>query len=146
MSIVLEPGRNIVGPAGALLTRVVDVKPQPGGKQFVILDGGMTELIRPMLYNAFHRIEPVVTRDSPEALVDVVGPLCESSDTLGKDRRMPTPAVGDLVAVLDAGAYGAVMASNYNRRTMPAEVLVQDGRPALIKRRQTIDDLLALEL
>jgi len=146
MSIVLEPGRNIVGPAGALVTRVVDVKPQPGGKQFVILDGGMTELIRPMLYNAFHRIEPVVTRDSPEALVDVVGPLCESSDTLGKDRRMPTPAVGDLVAVLDAGAYGAVMASNYNRRTMPAEVLVQDGRPALIKRRQTIDDLLALEL
>ena len=145
MSIVLEPGRNIVGPAGALLTRVVDVKPQPGGKHFVILDGGMTELIRPMLYNAFHRIEPVVTRDSPEALVDVVGPLCESSDTLGKDRRMPMPAVGDLVAVLDAGAYGAVMASNYNRRTMPAEILVQDGRPALIKRRQTIDDLLALE-
>jgi diaminopimelate decarboxylase len=146
MSIVLEPGRNIVGPAGALVTRVVDVKPQPGGKQFVILDGGMTELIRPMLYNAFHRIEPVAPRDLPPSLVDVVGPLCESSDTLGKDRTMPMPEVGDLVAVLDAGAYGAVMASNYNRRTMPAEVLVQDGRPMLIKRRQTIDDLLALEL
>ena len=78
-------------------------------------------------------------------LCDVVGPLCETSDTLGRDRRFPRPAVGDLVAVLDAGAYGSVMASNYNRRTMPAEVMVEDGRPAVIRRRQTIDDLVALE-
>ena len=91
LSIILEPGRSIVGPAGALLTRVVDVKEQPGGKLFVILDAGMTELIRPMLYNAYHRIEPVETRDGPEMLSDVVGPLCESSDTLGKDRRFPRP-------------------------------------------------------
>jgi len=146
LAIILEPGRNIVGPAGVLVTRVVDVKPQPGGKLFVILDAGMTELIRPMLYNAYHRIEPAQTRDAPEVLADVVGPLCESSDTLGKDRRFARPEVGDVFAVLDAGAYGSVMASNYNRRTLPAEVMVQDGRTCIIRRRQTIDDILALEL
>jgi diaminopimelate decarboxylase len=145
LSIILEPGRSIVGPAGVLLTRVVDVKVQPGGKLFVILDAGMTELMRPMLYNAYHRIEPVETRDGPDTLSDVVGPLCESSDTLGKDRRFPRPEVGDLFAVLDVGAYGSVMASNYNRRPMPSEVMVQDGRTAVIRRRQTIDDILALE-
>jgi diaminopimelate decarboxylase len=146
LSIVLEPGRHIVGPAGALIARVVDVKPQPGGKLFVILDAGMTELIRPMLYSAYHRIEPVASRQAPEVLADVVGPLCESSDTLGRDRRFPAPEVGDVFAVLDAGAYGSVMASNYNRRTLPAEVMVQDGRACVIRRRQTIDDILALEL
>jgi diaminopimelate decarboxylase len=145
LHLVLEPGRNIVAPAGVLLSRVVDVKAQPGGKLFVILDAGMTELLRPMLYESFHRIEPVTTSPAPDALVDVVGPLCETSDTLGKDRTLPRPEVGDLMAILDVGAYGAVMASNYNRRLMPAEVLVQDGQPTLIKRRQTIDDLLALE-
>ncbi len=146
LSIVLEPGRSIVGPAGALVTRVVDVKEQPGGKYFVILDAGMTELIRPMLYNAYHRIEPAETRQAPEVLSDVVGPLCESSDTLGKDRRFPKPEVGDVFAVLDAGAYGSVMASNYNRRSLPAEVMVQNGRATVIRRRQTIDDMLALEI
>ena len=146
LSIILEPGRSIVGPAGALLTSVVDVKEQPGGKLFVILDAGMTELIRPMLYNAFHRIEPVVARGDTEMICDMVGPLCETSDTLGRDRRLARPVVGDLFAVLDAGAYGAVMASNYNRRTMPAEVMVENGRPALIRRRQTIEDLVALEI
>ncbi|MBA3232204.1 MAG: diaminopimelate decarboxylase [Acidobacteria bacterium] len=145
LHLVLEPGRNIVAPAGVLLSRVVDIKEQPGGKLFVILDAGMTELIRPMLYGAFHRIEPVEAASGPETVCDVVGPLCESSDTLGKDRPMPRPGVGDLMAVLDAGAYGAVMASNYNRRPMPAEVLVQDGTARVIRRRQTIDDLLALE-
>jgi diaminopimelate decarboxylase len=145
LAIVLEPGRNIVGPAGALVTRVVDVKPQPGGKYFVVLDAGMTELMRPMLYSAYHRIEPVEPRTNAEVVTDVVGPLCESSDTLGKDRRFPRPEPGDLFAVLDAGAYGSVMASNYNRRTLPPEVMVQDGRATLIRRRQTIDDILALE-
>jgi diaminopimelate decarboxylase len=111
----------------------------------VILDAGMTELIRPMLYNAFHHIEPVLPSTEPEVACDVVGPLCETSDTLGKDRTLPRPRVGDLMAVRDTGAYGAVMASNYNRRLMPAEVLVQDGRADVIRRRQTIDDLLALE-
>jgi diaminopimelate decarboxylase len=146
LSIILEPGRSIVGPAGALLSAVVDVKERPGGKLFVILDAGMTELIRPMLYSAYHRIEPVVPRTGPEVICDIVGPLCETSDTLGKDRRIPRPEVGDLFAVLDAGAYGAVMASNYNRRTMPAEVMVENGQPSLIRRRQTVDDLVALEI
>ena len=146
LAIVLEPGRQIVAPAGALLTRVVDVKEAGGEKLFVIMDAGMTELIRPMLYNAFHRIEPVVQTDAPPTPCDVVGPLCESSDTLGKNRTLPRPRVGELYAVLDAGAYGSVMASNYNRRLLPAEVMVEDGQPRLIRRRQTIDDVLALEL
>jgi diaminopimelate decarboxylase len=147
LALILEPGRNIVGPAGVLLTRVVDVKDRPDGKAFVIVDAGMTELMRPMLYGAFHRIEPVICSSSPDEIVaDVVGPLCESSDTLGKNRHLKRPQPGDLFAVLDAGAYGAVMASNYNRRTMPAEVLVDGARWSEIRRRQTIDDLLALEI
>jgi diaminopimelate decarboxylase len=145
LSIILEPGRSVVAAAGALLSRVVDVKDRPDGKVFVILDAGMTELLRPMLYSAFHRIEAVRTTTAPEIVADVVGPLCESSDTLGKERRMPRPSPGDLFAVLDAGAYGAVMASNYNRRPMPAEVLVEGSKWSVIRRRQTIDDLLALE-
>ena len=145
LSIILEPGRSIVGPAAVLVSSVVDVKERPGGMLFVILDAGMTELIRPMLYNAFHRIEPVVASGQPDVVADVVGPLCETSDTLGRDRRFPRPTAGELFAVLDAGAYGAVMASNYNRRTMPPEVMVEDGRHTVIRRRQTIDDLIALE-
>ena len=145
LSLILEPGRNIIAPAGVLLSSVVDVKDRPDGKAFVILDAGMTELMRPMLYGAFHRIEPVLCTSGPEIVADIVGPLCETSDTLGKDRRLRRPQPGDLFAVLDAGAYGAVMASNYNRRTMPAEVLVDGGRWSVVRRRQTIDDLLALE-
>ena len=145
LSIILEPGRNIVAPAGALIARVVDIKEQPTGKLFVVLDAGMTELIRPMLYNAFHRIEPVSDTAAADVTCDIVGPLCESSDTLGKDRRVARPKVGDLFAIRDTGAYGSVMASNYNRRPMPAEVLVEDGRYTVIRRRQTIDDLVALE-
>jgi diaminopimelate decarboxylase len=146
LALILEPGRFLVGEAGVLITRVVDIKPQAGGKLFVIVDAGMTELMRPMLYGAFHRIEPVLASRAPEALVDFVGPICETTDTLGKDRRLPEPAVGDLMVVFDAGAYGSVMASNYNRRPMPAEVLIQNGQAALLRRRQTIDDLVALEL
>jgi diaminopimelate decarboxylase len=146
LAIVLEPGRQIIAPAGALLTRVVDVKEAGGGKVFVVMDAGMTELIRPMLYNAFHRIEPVVQTAAAPTLCDVVGPLCESSDTLGKDRTLPRPEVGELYAVLDTGAYGSVMASNYNRRLLPAEVMVEDGKARVIRRRQTLDDVLALEL
>ncbi len=145
LTLIMEPGRNIIAPAGALLSRVVDVKQQPGGKLFVILDAGMTELLRPMLYGAFHRIVPVERSTGDEVVCDIVGPLCESSDTLGSDRTIARPRPGDLMAVLDAGAYGAVMASNYNRRTTPAEVLVQNNGWSVIKRRQTIDDLLALE-
>jgi diaminopimelate decarboxylase len=145
LELILEPGRYLVAQAGVLVSRVIDVKPQAGGKLFVILDAGMTELIRPMLYNAYHRIEPLQWTDAADVVCDVVGPLCETSDTLGKDRRLPRPATGDLMVVFDTGAYGAVMASNYNRRPMPAEVLVKDGAASVIKRRQTIDDLVALE-
>ena len=144
-AIVLEPGRQIMAPAGVLLTRVVDVKPQDDRKLFVIMDAGMTEIIRPMLYNAFHRIEPVIEERGPRLAADIVGPLCESSDTLGRDRTVPAPQPGDLYAVMDAGAYGFVMASNYNRRLLPAEVLVEDGAARVIRRRQTLEDLLALE-
>jgi diaminopimelate decarboxylase len=143
--LLLEPGRNIIAPAGVLLSRVIDVKEQPDGRLFAILDAGMTELIRPMLYNAFHRIEHVAHVDRPESVCDVVGPLCESSDTLGRDRRLPRPQVGDLMTIRDTGAYGAVMASNYNRRLMPSEVLVDGAHWSVIRRRQTLDDLLALE-
>jgi diaminopimelate decarboxylase len=148
LAIVLEPGRQVVAPAGALLMRVVDVKEAggPGDRLFAVMDAGMTELIRPMLYNAFHRIEPVVRTDAPLISCDVVGPLCESSDTLGKDRMLPRPRVGELYAALDAGAYGSVMASNYNRRLLPAEVMIENGKAMLIRRRQTIDELLALEI
>jgi len=151
LSIVLEPGRHIIAPAGALLTRVVDVKPGGGAdaapdRLFVVMDAGMTELLRPMMYNAFHRIEPVVASGATPIACDVVGPLCESSDTLGKDRMLPGPQVGDLYAVLDAGAYGSVMASNYNRRLLPAEVMVDNGQATLIRRRQTLEDVLALEI
>ena len=152
LAIVLEPGRHIMAPAGALLTRVVDVKeagsgePEAGGRLFVVMDAGMTELIRPMLYSAFHRIEPVLQTTAPAIRCDVVGPLCESSDTLGKDRTLPRPEVDELYAVLDTGAYGSVMASNYNRRLLPAEVMVENGKATVIRRRQTLDDVLALEL
>ena len=146
LAIVLEPGRQIMAPAGVLLTRVVDVKPHPEGKLFVVMDAGMTEIIRPMLYGSFHRIEPLLEGTGTPIAADIVGPLCESSDTLGKDRLVREPKPGDLYAVMDAGAYGFVMASNYNRRLLPAEVLVEDGAARLIRRRQSLDDLLALEL
>jgi diaminopimelate decarboxylase len=158
LTVVLEPGRHVVAPAGALLTRVVDVKGAEGGgrraedggaevaeRLFVVVDAGMTELIRPMMYNAYHRIEPVVQNGAAAIVADVVGPLCESSDTLGKERRLPRPRVGDLYTVLDAGAYGSVMASNYNRRMLPAEVLIENGEARLIRRRQTLEDVLSLE-
>jgi diaminopimelate decarboxylase len=145
LRLILEPGRNIIAPAGVLLSRVVDVKPQSADRLFVILDAGMTELIRPMLYSAFHRIEHVNAVGRADVVCDVVGPLCESSDTLGKDRTLSLPEVGDLMAVRDTGAYAAVMASNYNRRPLAAEVLVDGSAWGVIRRRQTIDDLLMLE-
>jgi diaminopimelate decarboxylase len=145
LKLILEPGRHIMAPAGVLLSRVVDVKPQAGEGLFAILDAGMTELIRPMLYDAFHRIEHVEPVQRGSVVCDIVGPLCESSDTLGRARQIARPEVGDLMAIRDTGAYGAVMASNYNRRLMPPEVLVDGSAWTLIRRRQTIDDLLALE-
>jgi diaminopimelate decarboxylase len=143
--VVLEPGRSIVGHAGALVSRVVDVKRFPDGRQFAVLDAGMSELMRPALYGSYHRILPVSPRGGEESPWDVVGPICESSDVFARDRLLPELHVGDLVALLDTGAYGAVMASNYNRRFLAPEVLVDDDRWDVIRRRQTLDDVLALE-
>ena len=145
LSVVVEPGRALTGPAGVLLTRVIDIKGQPGGNRFVVLDGGMTELLRPALYGAFHRIVPVEAPAAGVETFDFVGPLCETSDTVGANRTGPVPRVGDLYAVLDTGAYGAVMASNYNRRPLPAEVLVDEGRATVVRSRQSIDDMLMWE-
>jgi diaminopimelate decarboxylase len=128
-----------------LVARVIDVKPRDASSEFAVIDAGMTELLRPALYNAFHRIEPVTLNDSAPRRYEVVGPVCESSDVVGRDRMLPPLAEGDFVAIRDAGAYGSAMASNYNRRPLPAEVLVDDGRWRIIRRRQTIEDQLALE-
>jgi diaminopimelate decarboxylase len=145
LPIVLEPGRAVAAPAGALVARVIDVKARTASSDFVIIDAGMTELIRPALYNAFHRIEPVSGPAAGDRHYEIVGPVCESSDVVGRDRLLPTLAAGDLVAIRDAGAYGSVMASNYNRRPLPAEVLVDGGTWRVIRRRQTVDDQLLLE-
>ena len=142
LTLVLEPGRAIVGPAGILVTEVVDLKKRPNGGWFVITDAGMTDLLRPALYGALHAIEAVTPRPGTPWRVDVVGPVCETSDTLGADRELPPVDVGDLLAVRDTGAYGAVMASNYNRRPMAAEVLVNGTDWMVIRRRQTVNDLL----
>lgn len=146
LPIVVEPGRWIAGPAGVLVSRVVDVKPNGRERYFVVLDAGMSELIRPALYGAFHRIELPEPRTTAPVTCDVVGPICETSDVFGTDRIMPLPEVGDLVVICDAGAYGSAMASNYNRHPLPAEVLVDGGAWRRIRRRQTVDDMLALEI
>ena len=145
LPVVLEPGRAIVGHSGALVARVVDTKCFPDGRRFAVLDAGMGELIRPALYGSFHRIVPVHAGPGPESAWDVVGPICESSDVFARDRMLPPIQVDDLLAILDAGAYGSVMGSNYNRHMLAAEVLVDDGRWTLIRRRQTLEDVLALE-
>jgi len=145
LTALLEPGRVLIGPAGTLLTKVVDVKHFEGQRQFVVLDAGMTELMRPALYGAFHRIEPVLPRDGQPIVADIVGPVCESTDTFARDRQLPPVEVGDLIVVRDVGAYGAVMGSTYLRRPLPPEVLVDGGRWRVIRRRQTLDDMLRLE-
>jgi diaminopimelate decarboxylase len=141
LRLLLEPGRWLVGPCGVLLTEVVDLKSQAGGERFVIVDAGMNDLLRPALYGAWHGIDPVRPRPGAPLRVDVVGPVCETADTLGAARDLPPLEVGDLLAVRDAGAYGAVMASNYNRRPLPAEVLVDRGHARLVRRRQTAAEL-----
>ena len=143
--VVLEPGRAIVGHAGALVGTVVDTKEYPDGRRFAVLDAGMTELMRPALYGSFHRIVPVVPRAGSVIAFDIVGPICESSDVFARARDIEPLEVDDLVAVLDTGAYGAVMASNYNRHLLAPEVLVDNGQWQIIRRRQTLDDVLALE-
>ena len=146
LRLILEPGRFIVGQAGILVTKVLYVK-HSGPKTFVVTDGGMTELIRPSHYQGFHRIEPVISREeAAREVVDVVGPICETGDFLARDRVLQMPAQGDLLAVQTAGAYGFVMASNYNSRRRPAEVVVNGAEVTLARRRETFDDLLRGEI
>ena len=142
--LLLEPGRSIVAPAGILLTRVI-YKKTNNGKRFLIVDGAMNDLIRPSLYQAYHEIVPVNVGSSSGEVVDVVGPVCETGDFFARDRALPSVEEGDLLAILDAGAYGMALASNYNTRPRPAEVLVDRKTATLIRRRETTADLLRPE-
>lgn len=142
LMLIAEPGRALAAEAGVLLTRVLAVK-RAGAKTFVIVDAGMNDLIRPMLYGAYHPIWPVTQReDGAQDVVDVVGPVCEATDTLAAGRLMELPRPGDLLVVLNAGAYGMSMASNYNSRRRVAEVMIlEGGGMRLIRARETYDDL-----
>lgn len=145
LKLLLEPGRFLVAQAGALLARVLYVK-KNGEKIFVITDAAMNDLIRPALYQAYHEIVPVAPRRSSRTVIaDVVGPVCETGDFFARDRALPPLKPGDLVAILDAGAYGMSLASNYNSRPRSAEVLVKGRQARLIRRRETIADMLAVE-
>lgn len=144
--LLLEPGRFLVGPAGALVTRVLYEKTN-SGKRFLIVDAAMNDLIRPSLYGAHHEIVPVVRSRSKKTLAyDVVGPICETGDFFARDRKLPKIEEGELVAILDAGAYGMSISSNYNARPRAAEVFVQGRSSRLIRRRETIKDMLRNEL
>jgi diaminopimelate decarboxylase len=147
LTILLEPGRLLVGNAGVLLTRVRYIK-QAGQKKFAIVDAGMNDLIRPALYHSYHEIVPVheSTSKSTAEKIDIVGPVCESGDFLALDRAMPELREGDLLAIMSAGAYGFVMASNYNSRPLPAEVLVRGNKFGLVRKRQTAEDLVRGEM
>jgi diaminopimelate decarboxylase len=144
LTVLVEPGRSIVGAAGALLTRVLYLK-ENRGKQFVIVDAGLNDLLRPALYSAFHRVEPVVSRGRETRRVDVVGPVCETGDFLARDRNLERVQPGELLAVRDTGAYGFVMSSNYNMRPRAAEALVEEGALRLIRRRERFEDLVRTE-
>ena len=143
LTLVLEPGRVIVGNAGILLCRVL-LKKKQGGKQFVVVDAGMNDLIRPALYRSFHRLAPVRPRADRE-VVDVVGPICESSDFIAEEREMEKLEADDLLAVMSAGAYGFSLSSNYNSRPRAAEVLVDGDTFTVVRRRETYEDLIRLE-
>jgi diaminopimelate decarboxylase len=138
--LLLEPGRVLLGPAGALLTRVLYLK-RNGSKQFVVTDAAMNDLIRPSLYGAYHEITTVADAARKPLVADVVGPICETGDFLARDRALPPVAPGDLLAILDAGAYGMSIASNYNTRPRAAEVMVEGRKARLVRRREKLEDL-----
>ena len=144
--LLIEPGRALVGRAGVLLTRVLYRK-QNGRKKFLIVDAGMNDLIRPSLYNAHHEIVPVSRNSGRKTeTVDVVGPICESGDFFARDRKLPQVNEGELLAIRDAGAYGMSLASNYNSRPRAAEVLVEGKTVKVIRRRETVSDLVKAEI
>jgi diaminopimelate decarboxylase len=144
LTLVVEPGRFLVGEAGVLLTRVIYVK-EGGGKRFVITDAGMNDLIRPSHYSGWHAVEPVEEQGREHGTVDVVGPICETGDFLALDRLMEIPKSGELLAIHTVGAYGFSMSSQYNQRPRPAEVMVDGSTATLVRRRETFDDLVAAE-
>jgi diaminopimelate decarboxylase len=143
--LLLEPGRSIVGPAGVLLTRVLYRKTN-NHKRFLIVDAAMNDLLRPSLYHAYHEIVPVTCRSQEKETTDVVGPICETGDFFARDRELPVVQEGDLLAILDAGAYGAVLSSNYNTRGKPAEVLVEGTKARVIRQRESLADQLRMEV
>jgi diaminopimelate decarboxylase len=145
-TLIFEPGRMIVGNAGILVTRVIYVK-HGSAKNFVIIDAAMNDLIRPTLYEAHHDILPIVAASdgAPTLVADVVGPVCESGDYLALDRTLPEPKAGDLLAIMTAGAYGAVQSGTYNTRALVPEVLVKDDRYAVVRPRIEVDDLIAMD-
>ncbi|MEO5656878.1 MAG: diaminopimelate decarboxylase [Nitrospiria bacterium] len=140
LTVILEPGRVLVGNAGILVTKVLYTK-EGDAKNFLVVDAGMSDLIRPSLYEAYHEIRPVVRSPRPPRVVDVVGPICESGDFLAQDRELPSCEPGELLAVMSAGAYGFVMASRYNSRPFIPEVLVKGSRFMVIRARETYRDL-----
>ncbi len=142
--LIVEPGRALVGNAGILLTRVLYVK-RNRQKNFIVVDAGMNDLIRPTLYGSYHEIIPVHDQPRDELRADVVGPLCETGDFLAQDREMPDAEPGELLAILTAGAYGFVLSSNYNTRPRPAEILVHGSGAELIRARESLEDLIAGE-
>ncbi|MEM9237216.1 MAG: diaminopimelate decarboxylase, partial [Verrucomicrobiota bacterium] len=145
LKILLEPGRSIVGNAGVLLTSCLYEK-KGSAKTFKIVDAGMNDLIRPALYEGHHEIVPVKEPGDERLKVDVVGPICESGDFFCQDRELPDFQPGEVIALMSAGAYGFVMASNYNSRPFPAEILVDGSEATVIRKRQTLDDLIAGEV
>ncbi len=144
LHLLLEPGRSIVGPAGVLLTRVLYRKTN-NHKRFLIVDAAMNDLLRPSLYSAYHEIVPVSRESHQTEVTDVVGPICETGDFFARDRKLPRVSEGDLLAILDVGAYGAVLGSNYNTRGRPAEVLVEGATARLIRRRESLQDQIRME-
>jgi diaminopimelate decarboxylase len=141
VTLILEPGRVIVGNAGILLTEVQYIK-ETDTKKFVIVDGGMNDLIRPALYGSYQAIRPVVETNAETINADVVGPICESGDFFAKDRDIVRPKRGDLLAVMSAGAYGFTMASNYNSHPKPPEVLVDGDKYYIVRKRESLEDLI----
>jgi diaminopimelate decarboxylase len=144
LHLLLEPGRAIVGPAGVLLTRVLYRK-ENGRKRFLIVDAAMNDLLRPSLYSAYHEIVPLNYNSRETETTDVVGPICETGDFFARDRKLPVASEGDLLAILDVGAYGSVLGSNYNTRGRAAEVLVDGAKVRVIRRRESFADQIRLE-
>jgi len=140
VTLILEPGRSLVGNAAMLLTRVQYIK-RSEGHTFVIVDAGMNDLARPAIYDAYHEIIPVELREAQTESADVVGPVCESSDVFGKQRTLPESKAGDNLAICSAGAYGCAMASHYNGRIKPAELMVDGEDITVIRERESYDDL-----